>query len=148
MSRSSISDDDLANARISARSVAVALTQSRARTCTNGAVYRDATAMARRSRKRKPRSSGVQKGSPASDRRSKPAASPGARVARVAVDDDTWTAFRELCAPTPASVRLGDLVRSEVARASALRDPTAEALDALRVISDQTAALEALVRRR
>jgi hypothetical protein len=88
-----------------------------------------------------------QKASTAGQQPSNPAASPGARVARVAVDDDTWAAFRELCGPTPASVRLGDLVRSEVARARARGDPTAEALDALRVISDQTAALEALVRR-
>ena len=68
-------------------------------------------------------------------------------MARVAVDDDTWTAFRELCGSTPASVRLGDLVRSEVARARARREPTTEALDALRVIGDQAAVLEALLRR-
>jgi hypothetical protein len=69
-------------------------------------------------------------------------------VARVAVDDETWTAFRELCGPTPASARLGDLVRAEVARATARRDPATEALDALRVIGDQTAALETFIRRR
>jgi hypothetical protein len=75
------------------------------------------------------------------------AAYPGARVARVAVDDDTWAAFRVLCEPTPASVRLGDLVREEVARANGRHDPLAEALSALRVIGDQTEALEAYVRR-
>ena len=44
--------------------------------------------------------------------------SPGARVARVAVDDETWSAFRELCGETPASVRLGELVAAEVDRAA------------------------------
>jgi hypothetical protein len=72
---------------------------------------------------------------------------PGARVARVAVDDETWAAFRALCGPTPASVRLGDLVRAEVARAAGQRDPLADALASLRVIGDQTEALETYVRR-
>lgn len=72
---------------------------------------------------------------------------PGARVARVAVDDQTWAEFRALCGPTPASIRLGDLVRTEVARAGRRREPTIEALQALRVITDQAHALESYVRR-
>jgi hypothetical protein len=103
--------------------------------------------MARRNRKRKPRSTGSPQASTKGQLQSGSASAAGARVARVAVDDDTWAAFRELCGSTPASVRLGDLVRSEVARANARRDPTAEALEALRVIGDQAAVLEALLRR-
>jgi hypothetical protein len=71
---------------------------------------------------------------------------PGARVARVAVDDKTWAAFRALCGPTPASVRLGDLVRAEVARATGRRDATTDALAALRVIADQAEVVEAQIR--
>ena len=77
------------------------------------------------------------------------AASPpawGARVARVSVDDETWAAFRKLCEATPASVRLGELVRAEVARARDARDPTADAIQALRAISDQAQAVEAYLR--
>ena len=44
---------------------------------------------------------------------------PGARIARVAVNDATWEAFRAACAPTPASVRLGQLVEAEVQRTRA-----------------------------
>jgi hypothetical protein len=66
----------------------------------------------------------------------------------VAVDDETWAAFRELCGSTPASVRLGDLVRAEVARATSRRDHATEALLALRVISDQADVLEAYIRAR
>ena len=55
----------------------------------------------------------------------------GARVARVAVDDETWTAFRELCGATPASIRLGELVLAEVQRA---RDPAPEP-DAVAVVA-------------
>jgi hypothetical protein len=43
----------------------------------------------------------------------------GARVARVAVDDATWKAFRKLCGTTPASIRLGQLVAAEVERTHA-----------------------------
>ena len=66
----------------------------------------------------------------------------------MAVDDETWAAFRELCGSTPASVRLGDLVRADVARATSRRDPTTDALLALRVIADQADALEAYIRAR
>jgi hypothetical protein len=72
---------------------------------------------------------------------------PGARVARVAVDDDTWLVFREICGSTPASVRLGDLVRAEVARAAGRRDGGEDALAALRVIVDQADVLETQIRR-
>jgi hypothetical protein len=35
----------------------------------------------------------------------------------VAVDDETWEAFRALCGPKPASIRIGELVAAAVARA-------------------------------
>jgi hypothetical protein len=100
--------------------------------------------MARRTRKRKPRSAA----SPASPERRRASGSRpvGARVARVAVDDETWSAFRELCGPTPASVRLADLVRAEVERARSARDPAGDALRSLRVISDQAQLLEDYIR--
>jgi hypothetical protein len=107
-------------------------------------VYSAATPMARRNKRRKPRSPRAVSPPAATSR--PPSAAAGARVARVAVDDETWAAFRELCGSTPASVRLGDLVRAEVARATTRRDPSADALLALRVIADQADALEAYVR--
>jgi hypothetical protein len=64
----------------------------------------------------------------------------------VAVDDPTWAHFRELCGSTPASVRLGDLVRAEVARERAARDPAVDALHSLRTISDEVRALEEYLR--
>ena len=69
----------------------------------------------------------------------------GARVARVAVDDATWLAFKKLCGSTPASIRLGQLVGAEVERA---RQPAPEpdavaAVQAIRAHVDQ---LEAFVR--
>ena len=69
----------------------------------------------------------------------------GARVARVAVDDATWAAFKNLCGNTPASVRLGQLVAGEVERS---RQPAAEqdavaAVQAIRAHADE---LEAFVR--
>jgi hypothetical protein len=67
-------------------------------------------------------------------RRTRPA---GARVARVAVDDATWRAFRELCGTTPASIRLGQLVAAEFERANAA-GPEAGALDALTAIRVHT----------
>jgi hypothetical protein len=70
----------------------------------------------------------------------------GARVARVAVDDETWATFRELCGATPASVRLGELVRAEVARAQDAQDPTVDAIQALRAIGHQAQAVEAYLR--
>ena len=100
--------------------------------------------MAKRHRKRRPRSgSQPRAASPAAK-----SAPVGARVARVAVDDRTWADFRELCASTPASVRLGDLVRAEVTRARVARDPTGDALQSLRTISDQVQALEEHLRAR
>ena len=47
----------------------------------------------------------------------------GARVARVAVDDATWEAFKKLCGSTPASIRLGQMVAAEVERS---RQPVRE----------------------
>jgi hypothetical protein len=109
-------------------------------------VYSGATPMARRNKRRKPRSQ--QAASPPAATSRTPSAGAGARVARVAVDDETWAAFRELCGSTPASVRLGDLVRAEVARATSRGDPSTDALLALRVIADQADALEAYIRAR
>jgi hypothetical protein len=100
--------------------------------------------MARRNRKRKPRAGGptppVKPGAKSGTR------AVGARVARVAVDDETWAAFRELCGTTPASVRLGDLVRAEVTSARGARDPAGDALRSLRAITDQAHALEDYIR--
>jgi hypothetical protein len=69
----------------------------------------------------------------------------GARVARVAVDDETWEAFKELCGPTPASIRLGQLVTAEVQRA---RRPASEtdALAAVEAIRARLVELETLAR--
>jgi hypothetical protein len=70
----------------------------------------------------------------------------GARVARVAVDDETWAAFRDLCGPTPASIRLGELVIAEVERSrnpATARDMAA----AVQAIRSQVDALAALIRR-
>jgi hypothetical protein len=69
----------------------------------------------------------------------------GARVARVAVDDATWAAFRELCGETPASIRLGQLVEADVQRA---RVATAEsdAVAAVRAIRAHAEQLEAFIR--
>jgi hypothetical protein len=69
----------------------------------------------------------------------------GARVARVAVDDDTWAAFRDLCGATPASIRLGELVAAEVERArNSSSDPDPAA--AVRAIRSHVDELEAFVR--
>jgi hypothetical protein len=68
-------------------------------------------------------------------------------VARVAVDDATWTAFRELCGPTPASVRLGQLVEADVRRATE-QTPESEAAEAVRTIREHAERLEAYVRER
>jgi hypothetical protein len=85
-------------------------------------------------------------GSPGPGRR--PGARPepaGARVARVAVDDATWAAFRELCGRTPASVRLGELVEADVRRAMG-STPESEAVEAVRAIREHADRLEAYVR--
>jgi hypothetical protein len=70
----------------------------------------------------------------------------GARVARVAVDDETWAAFRDLCGATPASIRLGGLVAAEVERS---RKPGNEPdpVAAVQAIRSQLDELEALMRR-
>jgi hypothetical protein len=75
----------------------------------------------------------------------RPARPVGARVARVAVDDATWTAFRELCGTTPASVRLGQLVAAEVERTNAAA-PESAALAAVVAIRVHAERLEQLVR--
>jgi hypothetical protein len=69
----------------------------------------------------------------------------GARVARVAVDDATWLAFRELCGSMPASIRLGQLVMAEVQR---VRNPPPEpdAVAAVAAIRAHVDELEAFVR--
>jgi hypothetical protein len=66
-------------------------------------------------------------------------------VARVAVDDETWAAFKELCGPTPASIHLGQLVAAEVERA---RRPASEtdAMAAVEAIRAHLMELEALAR--
>jgi hypothetical protein len=102
--------------------------------------------MARRNKRRKARSKPPPRSEEQATRLLSASPLPGARVARVAVDDETWLAFRELCGSTPASVRLGDLVRAEVARAAEHRDPATDALRALRVIGDQANVLETFIR--
>ena len=67
---------------------------------------------------------------------------PGARVARVAVDDATWTAFRDLCGATPASSKLGQLVRAEVQRGRDLATRDADPETAIREIRAQVTELE------
>ncbi len=69
----------------------------------------------------------------------------GARVARVAVDDETWASFRELCGETPASVRLAQLVEADVQRAREAT-PESKAVAALRSIRAHTDQLEAFIR--
>jgi hypothetical protein len=59
------------------------------------------------------------------------------------VDDETWAAFRELCGTTPASIRIGELVRADVRR---VEQPEGEdAVIALAAIRRQVDALEALL---
>ena len=70
----------------------------------------------------------------------------GARVARVAVDDPTWQAFRELCGSTPASVRLGQMVAAEVARVQGPA-PERDAVAAVTAIRSHIDELDAFVRR-
>jgi hypothetical protein len=67
-------------------------------------------------------------------------------VARVSVDDETWSAFRELCGPTPASVRLGELVAAEVERNAREDFEAPDALAAVRAIHDHVTVLESYVR--
>lgn len=74
------------------------------------------------------------------------AAYPGARVARVAVDDPTWAAFRDLCGTTPASIKLGQLVRTEVHRARQLATQEADPETAIREIRARVTELERYLR--
>jgi hypothetical protein len=69
----------------------------------------------------------------------------GARVARVAVDDATWAAFRELCGSTPASIRLGQLVAAEVER-DYVPAPEPDAVAAVAAIRAHVDELEGLLR--
>jgi hypothetical protein len=70
----------------------------------------------------------------------------GARVARVAVDHETWEAFRALCGSKPASIRLGELVSEDVERARQDSAQGADALAAIRDIRDRAAELERFLR--
>jgi hypothetical protein len=70
---------------------------------------------------------------------------PGARVVRVAVDDETWDAFRSMCGATPASQRLGELVAAEVELASSRVVEPPGALAAVRDIRRRVADLERLL---
>jgi hypothetical protein len=51
-------------------------------------------------------------------------------MARVQVDDETWSAFRASLGATPASVALGRLVEREVAAARRRSGPDPEAIRA------------------
>jgi hypothetical protein len=82
--------------------------------------------MGRRSRRRA--TSGPAKGA-----KRKP---PGARIARVSVDDATWEAFRAMCGSVPASVRLGELVEAEVRRAESPQVDSRKALQQIRARLD------------
>ena len=64
-------------------------------------------------------------------------------MARVSVDDETWSAFRQLCGSTPASVRLGQLVDADVSRARA--SSNSDARVAMRELREQLDALERLL---
>jgi hypothetical protein len=61
---------------------------------------------------------------------------PGARIARVSVDDATWESFRALCGSVPASVRLGELVQAEVRRANGSEVDSRKALQQIRARLD------------
>jgi hypothetical protein len=74
------------------------------------------------------------------------AAYPGARVARVAVDDPTWAAFRDLCGATPASIKLGQLVRAEVHRVKQSATEDANPETAIRAIRERVTELERYLR--
>jgi hypothetical protein len=75
-----------------------------------------------------------------------PASYAGARVARVAVDDETWEAFRALCGSKPASIRLGELVSEDLTRAQQDSAQVPKALTAIREIRDRAAELERYLR--
>jgi hypothetical protein len=112
----------------------------RAHACIIDAVYTDATvSVVARSRRRRPGKTPQH----APQKPAQPQKAPGARIARVSVDDETWTAFRELCGSSPASIRLGELVRADVQQASG--SPGADAGAAIDAIRAQLDALEALL---
>jgi hypothetical protein len=93
---------------------------------------------------RKKRAKGVGWSAPPKARpRPQPKRSPGARVARVAVDDETWEAFRAACGEMPASVRLGQLVEADVIRATGPED--ADPRTAVRELRERLDALERLL---
>jgi hypothetical protein len=69
----------------------------------------------------------------------------GARVARVAVDDETWTTFQELRGETPASARLAQSVEAEVLRAREVTSQS-EAVAAVRPIRAHADQLETFIR--
>jgi hypothetical protein len=62
---------------------------------------------------------------------------PGARIARVSVDDKTWEAFKALCGATPASIKLGELVQAEVRRSRSRDGDARAALNAARKRLDE-----------
>jgi hypothetical protein len=64
-------------------------------------------------------------------------------VARVAVDDETWEAFRASCGSTPASVRLGQLVEADLVRATGPDE--ADPRTAVRELRERLDALERLL---
>jgi hypothetical protein len=94
-----------------------------------------------RSRRRRPRNRPPGGSSASPTRPAGASKAPGARVARVAVDDETWAAFRELCGSTPASMRLGELVRADVKRAGS--EAGADVAASVAAIRHQLDALEA-----
>lgn len=61
----------------------------------------------------------------------------------MAVDEETWAAFRESCGDTPASIRLGELVRADVKRAT--DDQGADVAATVVALRQQLDALEALL---
>ncbi len=66
-------------------------------------------------------------------------------MARVQIDDDTWSLFRASLGSTPVSVALGKLVEREVAahrrRTAIDADGVREAVESARDVADELAAL-------
>ncbi len=70
------------------------------------------------------------------------------RMARVHVDDETWSAFRASLGAMPASVALGQLVVREVARQRRRSQPDAEAVrETVGEARDVVAELQSLIAR-
>ena len=103
-------------------------------------VYRHATAVGRKSRAKRGRWNPPVSSSPTRTAAAPKRSYAGARVARVAVDDETWEAFRAACGSTPASVRLGQLVEADVQRAE--DSAGADARSTLQEVRERLAALE------